>query len=134
MKRPSRELEPYYAPFLVCITYLPENKITENVDISVKYKDVTKAYEITEEISKQNGEENSYEYITNGDVLRWSGVSKRTNIATTLYVVVGIIVVIIIFSSVFVIRNSFRIMITEKYRQYGMLASIGATSKQIKRN
>ena len=134
MKRPSSEIEPYYAPFLVCITYLPENKITENVDISVKYKDVTKAYEITEEISKQNGEENSYEYITNGDVLRWSGVSKRTNIATTLYVVVGIIVVIIIFSSVFVIRNSFRIMITEKYRQYGMLASIGATSKQIKRN
>ena len=134
MKRPSSELEPYYAPFLVCITYLPENKIVEDADISVKYKDVTKAYEITEEISKQKGEENSYEYITNGDVLRWSGVSKSANIATTLYVVVGIIVGIIIFSSVFVIRNSFRIMITEKYRQYGMLASIGATSKQIKRN
>lgn len=134
MKRPSSELEPYYAPFLVCITYLPENKIVGDADISVKYKDVTKAYEITEEISKQKGEENSYEYITNGDVLRWSGVSKSANIATTLYVVVGIIVGIIIFSSVFVIRNSFRIMITEKYRQYGMLASIGATSKQIKRN
>ena len=37
-------------------------------------------------------------------------------------------------SSVFVIRNSFSISVAEKNRQYGMLASIGATSKQIKRN
>lgn len=133
MKRPPQEVESSFAPFLVCITYLPEEKMIGNVDISVKYKDVKNAYDITEEISKQGGE-NPYSYVNNSDVLRWSGVAKNDNINTTLYSTAIIVVLIIIFSSVFVIRNSFKIMITEKYRQYGMLASIGATSKQIRKN
>lgn len=41
---------------------------------------------------------------------------------------------IIIVTSVFCIRNSFAISITEKTKQYGMLASVGATSKQIRKN
>lgn len=45
-----------------------------------------------------------------------------------------IIIVIIAISSIFVIRNSFAISITEKTKLYGMLASIGATSKQIRHN
>lgn len=133
MKRPPQEVESSFAPFLVCITYLPEEKMTGNVDISVKYKDVKNAYDITEEISKQGGE-NPYNYVNNSDMLRWLGVARNDNINTTLYSAAIIVVIIIIFSSVFVIRNSFKIMITEKYRQYGMLASIGATSKQIRKN
>ncbi len=45
-----------------------------------------------------------------------------------------IVAAIIIFTSVYCIKNSFDISITEKIRQYGMLSSIGATKKQIKRN
>ena len=45
-----------------------------------------------------------------------------------------IIIVIIAISSIFVIRNSFAISITEKTKLYGLLASIGATSKQIRHN
>ena len=37
-------------------------------------------------------------------------------------------------TSVFCIKNSFAISITEKVKQYGMLSSVGATSKQIKKN
>lgn len=40
----------------------------------------------------------------------------------------------IVISSILVIRNSFSISITERYKQYGMLASIGATQKQIRKN
>lgn len=39
---------------------------------------------------------------------------------------------IIILTSVYCIKNSFNISITEKIRQYGMLASVGATRRQIK--
>ena len=46
----------------------------------------------------------------------------------------SVVVVVIIFTSVFCIKNSFDISITEKTRQYGMLSSIGATRKQIKQN
>lgn len=47
---------------------------------------------------------------------------------------VTIIITIIIIASIFVIRNSFAISITEKTKLYGMLASVGATSKQIRHN
>lgn len=51
-----------------------------------------------------------------------------------LYTVATIVIGIIIFTSVFCIRNSFAIATTEKMKMYGMLASVGATKKQIKKN
>lgn len=51
-----------------------------------------------------------------------------------LYTVAAIVVVIIMVTSIYCIKNSFNISITEKTKQYGMLASIGATRKQIKKN
>jgi len=51
-----------------------------------------------------------------------------------LGIVVGIVIGIIVFTSIFCIKNSFDISITEKIKQYGMLRSVGATKKQIKRN
>ena len=42
--------------------------------------------------------------------------------------------VIIIFTSVFCIKNSFEISISEKKRQYGMLLGIGATKKQLRKS
>ena len=51
-----------------------------------------------------------------------------------LSIVVGIVIGIIVFTSIFCIKNSFDISITEKIKQYGMLRSIGATKRQIKRN
>ncbi len=41
---------------------------------------------------------------------------------------------IIFIVSIFCIRNSFAIMVTEKIKMYGMLASVGATKKQIKKS
>ncbi|MCX4365181.1 MAG: ABC transporter permease [Bacilli bacterium] len=51
-----------------------------------------------------------------------------------LFTVAAIVSIIIIVTSVFCIKNSFNISITEKTKQYGMLASVGATKKQIKKN
>lgn len=52
----------------------------------------------------------------------------------SLGIVVAIVCGIIVFTSVFCIKNSFDISITEKIKQYGMLRSVGATRKQIKSN
>ena len=51
-----------------------------------------------------------------------------------LYAVAGVVIGIIILTSVFVIKNSFDIANQEKKKMYGMLSSVGATSKQIKKN
>ncbi len=52
----------------------------------------------------------------------------------TVAALAGIVAVIIILTSVYCIKNGFDISISEKTRQYGMLASIGATKKQIKKS
>lgn len=51
-----------------------------------------------------------------------------------LYMVALIVIAIIMVTSIYCIKNSFNISITKKTKQYGMLASIGATRKQVKKN
>lgn len=70
----------------------------------------------------------------NKDLLRYKGFALSDEYMSMLFSLAVIIIVIIAISSIFVIRNSFAISITEKTKLYGMLASIGATSKQIRHN
>lgn len=51
-----------------------------------------------------------------------------------LFTISIVMLLVVIFVSAYCIKNSFKISITEKVKQYGMLSSIGITSKQIKRN
>ena len=120
IERPNMEIEDYSAPGYTIITVLDE--IGDNINISVKYDNIRNTYKNAEEIVK--GKDISYH--NNSELLRWSGVTRAEDTMAVLYGMVGIVVVII--------RNSFAISITEKMKQYGMLASIGATKKQIKKN
>lgn len=76
---------------------------------------------------------NEIEVEVNADLLRFEGVLSESTLGV-LYGIASVIIVIIVVSSVFVIRNSFSISVSEKTKQYGMLASVGATKKQIKRS
>lgn len=51
-----------------------------------------------------------------------------------LFSAAAVVIGVIIFTSVFCIRNSFAISITEKMKMYGELASVGATKKQIRKS
>ena len=53
--------------------------------------------------------------------------------AAAVEALAAIIIAIIVVTSVFVISNSFRISVSEKKIQLGMLSSIGATKRQIKK-
>ncbi len=75
-----------------------------------------------------------YNYNVNNELLRWEIFAFSDSTISMLYAVIGVVIVIIIITSVFCIRNSFAISTMEKSREYGMLASIGATKKQIKRS
>lgn len=80
-----------------------------------------------------NGQ-NLYKVTPNTELLRWEANSFSDGTLTMLYTVVGIVIGIIVVTSVFCIRNSFAISTTEKQKTLGMLASIGATKKQIKKS
>lgn len=75
-----------------------------------------------------------YEYNVNSELLRWETMSFSESTTTMIVTVLSVVIGIIIITSVFCIRNSFAISITEKMKMYGMLASVGATKKQIKKS
>lgn len=158
MERLMRSQEPYYAPGYTVITRITD--VTQYSDITV-YASYTKAglkrrEEVTAGLLKlspeiyqkyQNGEPLNEEeqqqleesqkiasYVTcNIWLLKYQMMLFSDGSLKMLYSMAGIAIVIIIVTSVFCIRNSFVISLTEKLHLYGMLSSIGATGKQRKK-
>jgi putative ABC transport system permease protein len=76
-----------------------------------------------------------HSYIFNNNVLRFMGLSDDpgTKILTAfLYAVGAIVIAIIMIGSIFLIYNSFNISLNERTQQFGILASVGATAKQLR--
>lgn len=73
-----------------------------------------------------------YDIYMNGFLISYECVFPIDGSFKTLFTVAAVVALIIILTSVYCIKNSFNISITEKIRQYGMLASVGATRRQIK--
>ena len=156
IERPNFDIEPYYAPGYTVVTILDDNDVSGKLNVYVKYKNVRKHISTTaqiigidEQVMKRMSDrsdnmvsdsdietfENAkYIFATNDGLIRWENLEFKETTTNTLYAVSAVVIVIIIITSVFCIRNSFEISITEKTKQYGMLASVGATSKQIKKN
>ena len=149
IERPDYNLEEYSAPGYTVITYLEENISTNSVNVYTVYKNLQKHIETTAQIldiSEENMKDLAkygtsdeiqklkYNYNANESLIKWENLEFSNSTVAMLYSVSSLIILIIIFTSVFCIRNSFEISITERIKQYGMLASIGATSKQIKKD
>lgn len=158
MERLMRSQEPYYAPGYTVITRITD--VTQYSDVTV-YTSYTKTglkkrEEVTAGLLKlpldtyrkyQNGEPLNEEeqqqleesqkiasYVTcNIWLLKYQMMLFSDGSLKMLYSMAGIAIVIIIVTSVFCIRNSFVISLTEKLHLYGMLSSIGATGKQRKK-
>lgn len=68
--------------------------------------------------------------VENHNVVRWELMRFSSTTMNMFYGMAAIAVLIIIVASVFCIRNSFMISLTEKMKLYGRLASVGTTSGQ----
>ena len=72
--------------------------------------------------------------VTENSVLvKWQLMKFSDSTMAMLYGMAALAVAVIIVTSVFCIRNSFVISLTEKMKLYGRLASVGTTSKQQRR-
>ena len=67
-------------------------------------------------------------WLLKWQLLLFSGGAKRM-----LYSMAGLAILVIMAASVFCIRSSFSMALTEKMRMYGMISSVGATKKQRRR-
>lgn len=76
----------------------------------------------------------TYYIVENSRLMEYETLNFQDGILSVIFKMSIIVMVIIIFTSAFCISNSFSISITEKMKQYGMLASVGATPRQILRN
>lgn len=154
IERPSYAIESYESPWFTAITKM--EKVEKKANIAVLYTNLQNYTKNTEEINKmvkateeeKQNENNTYsfgglkdkyssykyELCINEDLLRFEGVNLSESTLTMIYGLAGFIMAIVLVSSVFVIRNGFAISITERLKQYGMLSSIGATKKQIKKS
>ena len=163
MDRLPGEIENYEAPGYTFVTLEPQEKMDDVVDVYARYNKkgledhlaVTAhilgvdeeafsklySYEATMEYTEEEWAElvekmgePRYDFHQNEYLIMLQTGLFSSEPLSALGLTVLVVILIIIATSVFCIKNSFDISISEKIRQYGMLSSVGATRKQIKRN
>ena len=152
IERPTTTIEPYQADWFTVITKM--QTINKKANIAVLYTKPNDYVKNTESINqmvtaKSGTKENDFNRVSgldktyksykykikiNKELLAYQGASLDDDTLRTIYGLGAFIMGIVLVSSVFVIRNGFAISITERLKQYGMLSSIGATKKQIKKS
>ena len=152
IERPTVAIEPYEAEWFTVITKM--QAINKKANIAVLYTNPNDYVKNTESINqmvtaKSGTKENDFNRVSgldktyksykykikiNKELLSYQGASLDDDTLRTIYGLGAFIMGIVLVSSVFVIRNGFAISITERLKQYGMLSSIGATKKQIKKS
>lgn len=66
-------------------------------------------------------------------LIRWMGVTPDTTIWNTLYQIAGILAAIVVIAGISLVYNSFAISVAERTRQFGLLSSLGASRRQLRR-
>lgn len=82
---------------------------------------------------------NVHERTTDGastvhsSLIRWMGVTPDTAIWNTLYQIAGILAAVVMVAGISLVYNSFAISVAERTRQFGLLSSLGASRRQLRR-
>lgn len=155
IERPQYAVEQYTAPGYTAVTYQEHVEDAEKVNLYVSYtksalknraevtagllgvseellNDYEQGCDLTVQEQMQIEQVADY-YEDNYWVIKWELLDFSNSTMNLLYSMCGIAIAIIIVASVFCIRNSFAISLTEKMKLYGMISSIGATKKQRKK-
>lgn len=118
--------EGWSAPGFTAIT-APDMDNMESVQYDV-YFSMKKPKDIYKFIEK-----NHLDADTNNELLACMGVVKYEGFTNVLYSLAAFVILLIMFGSVSLIYNAFSISVSERTKQFGLLSSIGATKKQLRR-
>ncbi len=126
------------------LTYLDPAQVAaaDKVDIAILARDPRSINTSAPQMAKSAG----LEVITGPDgqpakesisynerLLPWLGASGRSDYVRFFLVILATLIALIVSGSALVIYNAFAISIGERKKQFGMFASVGATSAQIRR-
>lgn len=126
------------------LTYLDPAQLAaaDSVDMAILARDPrsinTRAPEIAksaglELIAGPDGQPAKESISYNERLLPWLGASGRSDYVRFFLAIIATLITLIVGGSALVIYNAFAISIGERKKQFGMFASVGATSAQIRR-
>ena len=111
---------------------LDVNNNDGNVKLYVMFNKNKKIIKQSEELAKKMDYDGDINY--NSTLLALYGESTYGNVMTTMVSMMMIMLVLVSIGCIIVIYNSFAISVMERKREFGLLSSIGATKKQIKKS
>ncbi|MBQ8860281.1 MAG: ABC transporter permease [Ruminococcus sp.] len=119
--------EGYYdSPAYTAFTVADKKPVQDaRLDVYYKMNNPRQVYSFAEEMG--------LEATFNSDVLMYLGVSRYDSFFSVLVSLAAIVIVLIMFGSVSLIYNAFSISVSERTKQFGLLSSIGATKKQLRK-
>ncbi len=123
-EKPS--FEEYESPGYTAITVSDGAADSYNMDIYYKMKRPSEVYGFMQKLGLEGAQ--------NRDVLMFQGVSEFDSFIGILINLSVIVILLIMFGSVALIYNAFAISVSERTKQFGLLSSIGATKKQLKKS
>ena len=125
-ERLSWRIETFEAPGYTALTLSDRETYTPyKYDVYFRMENPKDTFDFMKEM-KLTGDYNS-------DLLMYSGTFAVNAFTTMLYSLAAIVIGLIMFGSVALIYNAFSISVSERTKQFGLLSSIGATKKQLKR-
>lgn len=107
----------------------PTSDETTYQDVFLELKHPRNVYDFADENLEQEGTTVMY----NSSLLRWLGIADNSNLTIVLTGLLGILIAVIMAGSITLIYNAFSISLRERTVQFGLLSSIGATKKQLRR-
>lgn len=110
----------------------PSDETVSSADVYFTLRDPKKAYDFVQEWSKNLGVGSTSSLHTG--LLRWLGAFRNSNFMTVYMGFVLLVIGIIVIASISLIYNAFAISLRERTAQFGLLFSIGATRKQLRRS
>ena len=124
MERLPFEIEEFSCPGYTCITngfHTDSQKLFVTIHSPSKMQDFLMRQTISDS------------YVPHSDLLRFYGAFKASGERSVLIGLTTILVLLIAYGSISLIYNSFSISISERIRQFGIMRSIGASNRQIRR-
>ncbi len=124
--RLSIDIEEITAPGYTAFTVIDKDLLSSApCDVYFRMDNPEKVYSFMNEKGFSGGQ--------NRDVLMYSGISRFDSFKFMLYSLAAIVIALIMFGSVSLIYNAFSISVSERTKQFGLLSSVGATKKQLRK-
>lgn len=120
-------LENYSAPGYTALTAIDQTAESYLNSYYLEFNNPKQVFEFQNKYSVEGTSE------VHNELLRYYGLSANDNFNATLLTLSIIFLVMILISSIILINNAFTISLAERTKQFGLLSSIGASKKQLKR-